>query len=280
MPAPDLFDFREPLPMPAGAERLVAGLTDAAPRVGLLLGAAAGRALPVRCGGVRRVALVEVATDGDVWVPLECGLAGSCLLVLPAESAVRLADLLMGGTGETAPRPTTRLEQSVLLRHVVPALWPLATALADAGVTGLQAGPISDDPLPTGTGEVVAVLLEAVLPAGGEATLVLCLPARSLLPAGPERPTAVAGPAADVLGSVPVTVALRLPGATVAAADLAELSPGDVLRLDGGATAELTGLLPLGGARAGEDLPVLTATLGRRGRRRAVVVHELLGDPS
>jgi len=272
VPRPELFDFRDPLPMPAGAARLVEALTLAVGRVGLLLGAAAGRTVPVTCGGVHRVALVEVATDGDVWAPLECGLPGTCLLLVPRAGAVALADLLMGGIGTAEPRSATRLEQTVLLRHLVPSLWPLAAALSEHGVTGLLAGPPTDDPLPTGTGEVVAVLIDAELPSGAAARAVLCLPARSLLPAEPERTLPLAGPAEQVLADIPVTVCIRLPGAVVSAGDLDDLAPGDVLRLDPGAVGQLTGVVE----GAGGELPVLTAGLGRRGRRRAIVVHDLL----
>ncbi len=272
MPRPQLFDFRDPLPMPAGAERLVGTLTEAVGRVGLLLASAAGRAVPVTCGGVRRVALVEVAGPGDVWAPLDCGLPGTCLLLFPGGGAVALADLLMGGLGAGEDRAATRMEQGLLVRHVVPALWPVAVALETYGVTGLAAGPPSDDPLPAGTGEVIAVLLDAALPAGSTVRLVLCLPARSLLPAAPERLLPTLGPAEQVLGHVPVTVAVRLPASTVRASDMEELSPGDVLRLDPGAADQLTGVL----VRPGGELTVLTAALGRRGRCRAVVVHDVL----
>ena len=102
MPRPALFDFRDPLPMPAGAERLVLGLTDAVPRVGMLLGAAAGRTDTTTSGGVRRAALVEVAVDGDVWAPLACGLPGTCLLV----GRYRLECLLgRGNKGIASARP-------------------------------------------------------------------------------------------------------------------------------------------------------------------------------
>ena len=272
MPRPALFDFRDPLPMPAGAERLVLALTDAVPRVGMLLGAAAGRTVTTTSGGVRRDALVEVAVDGDVWAPLACGLAGSCLLVVPRAGAVALADLLMGGVGEPDERPANRLEQTLLVRHLVPALRPLAGALAEHGVDGLVAEDVTDDPLPTGTGEVVAVLLETALPSGESVRVVLCLPARSLLPAEPEPELPAPGPADAVLGDVPVTVSVRLPATSVSAADLDDLAPGDVLRLDPEAVEQLVGVLP----RAEGDLPVLAAALGRRGEQRAVVVSQVL----
>lgn len=272
MPRPSLFDFRDPLPMPAAASRLVGALTDAVGRVGLLLASAATRPVPVTCGGVRRVALVEIAAEGDVWAPLSCGLPGTCLLLVPRAGAVALADLLMGGSGLGEERAASRLEQTVLMRHLVPSLAPLAHALADHGVTSLTAGPSSDEPLPPGTGEVVAVLVDALLPSALTVRVALCLPARSLLPAEPERTFPTLGAAEAVLANVPVTVSVRLPGSMVSAAEVDELAPGDVLRLDPGATASLTGVL----FRDGAERAVLTAGLGRRGRRRAVVVHDLL----
>ena len=272
MPSLALFDFREPLPMPPGGQRLVTSLSEAVPRTGLLLGAAAGRSVQVRCGGVRRVALVEIAADGDVWAPLHCGLPGTCLLLVPRSGAVALADLLLGGRGAAEDRRPTALEQQLLVRHVVPALRPLTGALAEHGVEELAAGAPTDDPLPAGTGEVIAVLLEADLPSGVTARVVLCLPARSLLPAEPERELPAPGPAQQVLGEVPVDVSMRLPVTVVSAEDLEELAPGDVLRLDPEAVLQLSGVLE----HADGERTVLTAGLGRRGRRRAVVVHDLL----
>jgi hypothetical protein len=276
VPPAQLFDFRDPLPMPVGAARLVAAVTDAAPRVGLLLGLACGRSVPVSCPGARRVALVEVATPAAVWTPLACGLPDPGLLLVPAEAAVALADLYLGGLGEGESRPCTPLEQLLLVRHTLPALRPLAEALADHGVTGLAAGPISDDPLPVGGGEVVAIPLDLELPHGTVIRLTVCLPAKSLLPSETDLAPAVPTPAAEaVLGEVPVEVALRLPPTIVSAEDVEDLQPGDIIRLDPEAATRLIGVL----ATDSDDVPVLAAALGRLGRRRAVVVHGLVGGP-
>ncbi len=59
----------------------------------------------------------------------------------------------------------------------------------------------------------------------------------------------------------------------MSAEDVEDLVPGDVLHLDADAVATLLGVLPGGNG----DVVVLTASLGRRGKRRAVVVHDLLG---
>ena len=273
MPA-ELFDFRDPLPMPAAATRLVAAVVEAAPRVGLLLGLACGRTVPVTCPGVRRVSLVEVATPGAVWTPVTCGLADPALLLVPAEGAVALADLYLGGLGEGATRPCSPLEQELLVRHTVPALRPLAAALADHGVTAFApAGPCSDEPLPAGVGEVVAVPLDVELPMTS-VRVTLCLPAKSLLPSdvGPQlvEPSAATRSA---LGDVPVEVAVRLGASVVSAQDVEDLRPGDVITLDPDAADNLLGVL----AGEGVEVPVLGASLGRRGEQRALIVHSVSG---
>jgi hypothetical protein len=268
-----LFDFRDPLPMPLGAARLVAAVTDAAPRVGLLLGLACGRTVPVTCSGVRRVALVEVASPGAVWSPLACGLSDPGLLLVPAEAAVALADLFLGGLGEGELRPCSSLEQQLLIRHTLPALRPLAEALADHGVSGFAAGPISDDPLPVGGGEVLAVPLDVELPSGAVIRVTVCLPAKSLLPSEVDPAPAIPSLAAEaVLGDIQVEVAVRLAATTVTAEDIEDLQPGDVIRLDADAAHQLLGVL----AGQDEDVPVLTASLGRRGRHRAICISSLV----
>lgn len=274
VPSAQLFDFRDPLPMPAGAARLVAAVVEAAPRVGLLIGLACGRTVPVSCPGVRRVALVEVATPAAVWTRLTCGLSDPGLLLIPAEAAVALADLYLGGMGEGEARPCSALEQELLVRHTLPALRPLAAALADHGVTTLQAGPVSDEPLPVGGGEVVALPLDVQLPGGTTVRLTVCLPAKSLLPSDADPAPAIPSRATElVLGDVPVEVAVRLAASVVSAEDVEDLRPGDVIRLDPEATQQLLGVL----TGEGRDVPVLGGSLGRRGKHLAVVVHSLTG---
>lgn len=260
--------------MPAAASGLVAAVEDAAPRVGLLLGLSCGRPVSVTTSGVRRTALVEVAAAGAVWAPLSCGLPDPGLLLVPAATTVALADLALGGPGIPQERASTALEQQLLVQHLVPSLKPLADALLEHGVTGLHAGPATDKPLPVGGGEVVAVSLDVLLPSGETASLAVCLPAKSLLPADvdpvPAQPTTATQRA---LADVPVELSLRLPASVVTASEVEDLHPGDVIRLDPESLSSLVGVL------SGQDevVPVLTATLGRQGRRRAVQVGSPYG---
>jgi len=260
--------------MPAAAAGLVAAVTEAAPRVGLLLALTVGRTIPVSCTGVRRVALVEVATPGAVWAPLSCGLPDAGLVLVPCTTAVALADLGLGGPGEPEDRAATPLEQQLMLQHLAPALRPLADALSDHGVTGFSLGQASDKPLPAGTGEVVAIGLELTLPTGESVVCWTCLPAKSLLPADHDPIAPSPSPStARVLGDVPVEVAVRLASSTVSAKEVEDLHPGDVIRLDPESLSTLVGVL----FSQDEDVPVLTAALGRRGKHRAIVVGSSAG---
>lgn len=259
--------------MPAAAGSLVAALTDAAPRVGLLLGLGLGRPVAVEATAVRRAALREVATPDAVWSTLSCGLPDAGLLLVPCASAVGLADLALGGAGECEDRPVTTLEQQLVVQHLAPALRPLGDALADHGVTGLAVGAPTDRPLPVGLGEVLAVELSLQLPTA-VAPLTVCLPARSLLPADVEPSVATPTPAAArALGDVPVELALRVPASTMTAQEAEDLHPGDVIRIDAECLSSVVGVL----AGDGEDVPVLTGALGRRGKHRAVVVGPVGG---
>ena len=266
MPRATVHDFREPLPLPAAAAPLSQALVDAAPRVGLLLGMSSGRTVLVQCTGLRRVALVEVTGPQTVWAELRTGLSDAALLVTDGPSTIALADVFLGGSGQPDDRAVTALELDLLVQQVVPALRPLAEALRDHGVLTMDARSATMEPLPTGYGEVVAVPLALHLPSGAEATLTLCLPAKSLLPndgspALPEPSAAAAGSLADVQ----VEVAVRLLPSVVSAADVDGLQPGDVVQLHPDAVHSLVGLVP-------GDQQVFTAELGRRDSRRAVLI--------
>src|SRR4051812_17502391 len=131
MPSVDAFDFEAPLPLPASAPRLIGRVQDVSPRIGVALSVACGRTVKVTCTGAERVSSSHLAGNGLMWSYVECGLAGTTILVIPENLIVSLADALMGGAGADAgDRAATTLEQRLVCRHLAPALQPIATAFA------------------------------------------------------------------------------------------------------------------------------------------------------
>ena len=271
----DAFDFEAPLPLPATAPRLVGRVQDVSPRIGVALSVACGRTVVFTCTGAERVSSGHLAQAGVTWCYVDCGSLGRAILVVPAALTVGLADTLMGGSGrlqvtEAAVRPATTLEQRLVLRHLGPALQPLVLAFAGNGLTALVVGEPETHALPASIGDLVALRLSThVEGTGAGDTITLALPAQALLPGAELRlldpPTATAA----ALGEVPVEVSLRLSATPMSAAEVESLRPGDVVRLEHPVDRPLLGLL--------DDRVVLHATLGRRGRRRAVLVTDLLG---
>ena len=273
-PLTEPFDFEAPLPLPATAPRLVSRVQDVSPRIGVALSVACGRTVVVTCTGAERVSSGHLAQPNQSWTHVSCGLVGKTILVVPSVLIVALADTLMGGTGAVATetsRPATTLEQRLVFRHLGPALQPLVAAFAGNGMTGLTLGEPETLALPASIGDLVALHLETELEGVGvQDTMTLALPARALL-AGLDLLRLSEPPAATAaaLAEVPVEISLRLAPTTLTAAEVEELMPGDVVRLEHVVGRPLVGLL--------DDRPVLHATLGRRGRRRAVLVTDLLG---
>lgn len=271
---PDAFDFEAPLPLPATAPRLVSRVQDVSPRIGVALSVACGRTVGVTCTGAERVSASHLAGSGMTWAYVDCGVFGAAVLAVPAALTVVLADTLMGGSGrlddDRPGRSATTLEQRLVLRHLGPALQPLVTAFSANGLSALVVGEPEQLAPPTSIGDLVALRLRTRIEGSGvEDTVTLALPARALLP-GSELALAQPSTAtAAALGAVPVQISLRLASTPMSAADLESLSPGDVVRLDHAVDQPLLGVL--------DDRVVLQATLGRRGRRRAVLVTDLLG---
>jgi len=274
MPDVNAFDFEAPLPLPASAPRLVGRVQDVSPRIGVALSVACGRTVAVTCTGAERVSSGHLAGPGVFWSYVSCGLVGHTILVVPQHLTVALADALMGGTGTgVEDRPATSLEQRLVCRHLAPALQPIAAAFAENGMTGLVIGePEESHALPPSIGDLVALRLSTTLTSADiSGTITLALPARVLLP-GAEAAMRLAPPSpmtAAVLAEVPVTVSVRLGATTLTAAEAEALAPGDVVRLDSPESQPLVGLL--------DDRAVFAAGLGRRGRRRAVVISDVLG---
>jgi flagellar motor switch protein FliM len=214
-------------------------------------------------------------------------LPGPIILDCSIELALQLLDRLLGASGGTgailATRRPTDLESAVLadlVRRVVPAIEEtLAPFEAVEGeVIGLEYNPqLVQAAAP---GDSVLLLSFAVRATQGfeaEGLLTLCYPApvatalvdriTSLLhAANPEDTIDEAWLAALRAGlqEVPVDLRIALADTPVPAGDLARLRVGDVLRLDHRVDRPVRGIV--------EDQEVLSAHLGRRGRRLGVQV--------
>jgi flagellar motor switch protein FliM len=250
-------------------------MTELAPRVGLRLSVVASRKLVSTCSSVSRLAAADLAGP-PTWFPMELGLHAAGAVVIGDSTAVPLADFLMGGLGDFDNRPPTPLEQAVLRRHLQSALQGLVEGLTDYGITHLRLreAPMFSDPediiASLGGADVVVVRVDvevdgAVLDGG----IAVALPALEMLghDAGGDEQTARAA-----LAAVPLTISVRFPSTLVTAADMRSLEVGDVLRLDATSPAVL-GLVGDGADRDGFCL--LRGGLGRRGRKRAIVVTAL-----
>lgn len=271
MPAPtDIFsvtallhDFQAPTPLPGAAGALKRALTDAAPRIGLALGAASRRPFVIGCAGVDRVQSRVLARGGVSLSVLDLGLTQPGLLVVPDSLAVALADVAMGGPGKLVERRPTTLEERLVRRHLGAALGCLATALRPFGVERVVVLDSGPDAAPA---ELVALRLTISLAGGMDAAqAVVGLPI-SLV-------KTVDLPTQRTLGSfgdVSVEISMQLAPTTMSAAEVEELHLGDVIRLEQGPDSPVIGTLG--------SLPVLLAQLGRRGSTRAVVVHQVLEE--
>ena len=267
----DAFDFEAPLPLPASAPRLVGRVQDVSPRIGVALSVACGRTVTVGCTGAERVSAGHLAGQGLTWSYVSCGLPGVTILVIPDVLVVALADSLMGGTGVVPEdRPATSLEQRLVFRHLGPALAPIANAFAETGMTGIEIGEVESHAPPASVGDLVALRLETSLSTGTTGTVTLALPARALLPTAESAMNLAPPPPATaaVLGDVAVTISVRLAPTTLTADDVNLLAPGDIIRLEHREDRPMIGVL--------DDRTILTASLGRRGRRRAIVVHDVI----
>jgi hypothetical protein len=273
----DLRQLTAGLPIPPAANALAAMWTGAVPRCGMLLGLITGRQLTFTSSAARRL-MADDLERSTSWSRLDGGLGVDGALVVDDASTVALADLLLGGPGESEERRPTRLEVTLVRRHLQAALQPMLTALRPFGLTAMALEDPGQATLPVtlGGGELLAVRISVSLNDRELGTLTIALPARPLL-----GPTALQGhtPLSSVLGDVAVEVSVRFPSAALTAAEVRHLAPGDVLRLDmpsplvvGVAAAD-----PKTGAGPDRRL-VLTGALGRRGRNKAVEIHAMLEE--
>ncbi len=177
-------------------------------------------------------------------------LPGVALLEMSTSTALTLVDRLLGGIGKpgTMRRPTeleSRLIQDVL-REAQSALRETFEPLleVDARFEAIEFNP--NFVQATNPSEMVVVMsysLSIIEGARSEGLLTLCYPFSMLLPAWElapvveeRQPALGAGepttPVSSTLPDVAMPISVRLKETPIAASDIAQLQPGDVLRLD------------------------------------------------
>jgi hypothetical protein len=264
------FDPQAPQPLPERIRPLVGALLANAARVGLKLTLSCGRRVAVSCAGCGRLPASALAAAGAAWSVLDAGLPTPGVLSADDPVALALADVLLGGSGTVAKRAPERVEASVLRRHLGRALSPLAEPLQPYGVRGLDLSEPPPDTTPTellGGAEMFAVRLTVELDSGPlDGALVVALPYRSLFGTAGTADVPRDEAANRALAAVPVDLTVRFPATTLPAYDIAGLEPGDVLRLEV-AQPVVQGLV--------DGVQLLSGSLGRSGRRRAILVSSL-----
>ncbi len=269
-PTSAAFDPQTPQPLPERIRPLVGALMANAARVGLKLTLSCGRRVTVTCAGCGRLPASALASSGTAWSLLEAGLPTPGVVSADDTVALALADVLLGGDGGVVQRAPERVESSVLRRHLGRALSPLIEPLHPYGVRTLD---LTEPPPDTtasellGGAEMFAVRLSVELESGPlEGAIVVALPYRTLFGTAGTADIPRDEAANRALAAVPVDLTVRFPATTLPAYDVAGLEPGDVLRLEV-ATPVVEGLV--------DGIPLLSGSLGRSGRRRAIVVSSL-----
>ena len=251
-----------------GAPGLDEALAQAAQRVGLLLESTLRRPVQATTGNLTRVRLQELLDPAGVTFALDLGDGPRGVATARRGIITGLAEMLMGGPGYPGDREPTPLECSVFASRLTAVLAPLV------GVLPIPALRLVVAPAPAvPTAEFVA--FDVSLSAGDLAgSIRLALPALHFVSAGiPAGPVHDPDPAlVSAFQAVPIGVSVRFGPVQLAGDELERLAIGDVVRLghpvDQPLVAEVDGQ------------PLFLARPGRRGRRLAVEISDLVEEPS
>ena len=251
-----------------GAPGLDEALALATQRVGLLLESTLRRPVEATTGKLTRLRPQELLDPAAVTFRLDLGDGPPGVATAQPDFVTGLAEMLMGGPGYPGDREATSLECSVFASRLTAVLTPLVTVLP------IPALRLAVAPAPSGPAtEFVA--FDVNLSAGDLAgTVRLALPALHFVSAG-----IPAGPVHDphpnlvsAFQTVPIGVSVRFDPVQLAGDELERLAVGDVVRLghpvDQPLVAEVDGQ------------PLFLARAGRRGRRLAVEIADLVEEPS
>jgi flagellar motor switch protein FliM len=210
-------------------------------------------------------------------------LPGVAMVEMSTSTALTLVDRLLGGIGKPGVlRRPTELESSLItevVRHAEAALADTFEPLlaVQAELQGIEFNP--NFVQATNPSEMVAVMSYSLAILEGhrsEGLLTLCYPFSLLMPAwemapkADERPPALGAGISDtsvLAGSLPeiqVPVTARLRGTDITAAELTDLQPGDVVRLDHRVDEPVLGVV--------EGSALLEGRLGRKGKNMALEI--------
>lgn len=275
--APDpvvVFDFAASSPLSPAAQHVVRTVLACAPALAHQLTLASGRKLSVAEGSATRGPVGAIDDRSATWSVVDLGLSQRGALLVSSECAVALSDVLMGGPGKASERALTELEERVLRRHLRTAVESMGRELTTIGVSHATLeghAAFESATAALGGAEVLAVTMSLMV--DGESlpgAVTLALPARQVLAGGDDVIPDATASASAALAEIPLTVMVRFPPTQASAWDVECLEPGDVLRIDA-QQQEVVGFL----RGAGEDVPVITGSLGRRGTQRAVRIDSV-----
>lgn len=250
-----------------GPPELARDLERAALRVGLLLEAMLRRPVQATSGAVTRIRPADLIQAGQAFFSLEHDEPGHGVGTAPATFVTALAEIMMGGPGLGAQRGPTSLERSVVASRLTSALAPVVGVLP---VRQLRLVAVEEVAAPPA--ELVRWTFD--LKVGDTAgTVGLALPARLFATGDVEA--AGSDPDPDpalvaALHEVPLPLTVRFGSVRLPGSDLEQLAVGDVVRLSHPVDAPLLAEV--------DGQPLFLARPGRRGRRLAVEVAEVVGE--
>lgn len=183
-------------------------------------------------------------------------------VIVPRATVVQIADLVIGGRGVPDDRMPTPLEIDLFSTRLVEPIGALIDAVAPGRPTIVA---LDHGELPSPARSLVIEL--ALTHAGASTALVVEVLTHHVPDDDGESDAAAIE---RVCSDVPVELSVRFTPVQVPAGDIAELRPGDVIRLDHELSKPLVGVV--------DGRPVVTARVGVSNRRVAIEVVDLVEE--
>lgn len=288
---PRTFDFRNPgRAVLAGIRRLESAHDAFVSGFERMVGARLGTQVRIQLRGIDQLALDQHLQTTTPAMLARLDLApypGAAVFEIGETAGLSAIDVMLGGNGrDPQPRKPTDLDQRLLSGMVEVATSTLRSSLEPLGVE-LTMGAVETDPtlfaLSADPGFMVALRYGVAI--GEDAPLhdhlLLAYPVATIQaiaegdPGAASELVALEGgepglPATveDHLPDVPVPFAVRLQSTEISFGDIADLRPGDVLRLDHTIDEPALGLV--------DGRPLVVGRLGRRRNRLAIELSRWL----